>query len=743
MPFGEWIWRMKCYNVTNTIIPEVPVLPRILSFSLVILSFVVILPLAGCSAGPEPVLTSEEEALSKAKELFPEYFQGDVEDIDISHSDEFYERTGFENILQENTWYLNWQDENGYIRIDLSAWDGSLSSFDYQHKYHPEMDFERLLSRKEAEKIAYDFACRFYRSRLDSMVPDKNRSEYADESRLNLEYDFGWSRVIDGIPVGQDSIQVSLNALTGKVTRFDCDWNEVHQPKVKIMDSEELAELILKQVGMCPMYIETASPDGSFLKAKLVYRLNTNSSLFSAVSGTPVQYFGEKTSLADSKTYHQELIPLPAPELKVAVLPPGKRKSFEEAERLAAAFLEKQGHKGPLRVGGKEWDSGPPYPRESWRFASKDTFDSQWEDVAVWIDSAFGQIYRFSRMPKEEKALFPFLQLTRQEAEQSALEFLAGINEDTGNTVLTVDKKSYYSESRKKIDAWAFTWVRLVNGVPFPADNITVTVSCNSGEVISFARDYPLASVFEATQGILSPEEAAQAWKAAGPFELAYMLTGDYLEGKMKLGLVYSLDFHFIDAHTGEIIEFPDTPKRLGPYLEKIEGHWAEIPLDLLAQTGRLPDPEDFDPDDIVTRREYLRILEGIGHEDSEEGLYSPFEDISVNDPDIWAILDAVWCGIIEPGGSLRPEEPLTREDAAVWLMKLVSNLRQETLLNPPNLQFSDADKIHPDKGDYVAFAQEFGIISGGKDVSFRPQDPVTWGELAVMLARAVPNFEL
>lgn len=67
----------------------------------------------------------------------------------------------------------------------------------------------------------------------------------------------------------------------------------------------------------------------------------------------------------------------------------------------------------------------------------------------------------------EEKVLFPFLRLSRREAEQSALEFLAGINEDTWNRVLTVDTKSYYSgSSREKIDALAFTCVRLVNGVP-------------------------------------------------------------------------------------------------------------------------------------------------------------------------------------------------------------------------------------------------------------------------------------
>ena len=235
-----------------------------------------------------------------------------------------------------------------------------------------------------------------------------------------------------------------------------------------------------------------------------------------------------------------------------------------------------------------------------------------------------------------------------------------------------------------------------------------------------------MVSMFDSTTGILTPEEAATTWENAGPFELTYRLTGDPRKEKMKLSLLYSLTHDSIDAHTGEKIEFYTT-KKLEPYLIKIKGHPAEIPLDLLAQTGRLPAPEAFDPDASVTRREFLRILELAGYADSEERkeLYSPFPDVSVNDPDIWAILNAVWCGIIEPVGNLRPDDPLTRENAAAWLTNLIKNEQELAFLF--------------NKEDQTAFTQELILAGTDNNSNSRPQEPITWGELAVMITKTVP----
>ena len=166
-------------------------------------------------------------------------------------------------------------------------------------------------------------------------------------------------------------------------------------------------------------------------------------------SGNPVAYYAETEALADSKIYNQKFTPVPAPEKKVTIPVPGRRKSIEEAETLASAFLKNLGFEGSLRAGGRRWGSGPPYPEESWRFALEDTPASQWEEVEVWIDTARGQVYKFSRSPKKEKVLPPFMQLSPQEAEQSALAFLAVMNEDTRDTVLRMKTRSLSISGKK------------------------------------------------------------------------------------------------------------------------------------------------------------------------------------------------------------------------------------------------------------------------------------------------------
>lgn len=127
-----------------------------------------------------------------------------------------------------------------------------------------------------------------------------------------------------------------------------------------------------------------------------------------------------------------------------------------------------------------------------------------------------------------------------------------------------------------------------------------------------------------------------------------------------------------------------------------------------------------------MTRREALKILEMAGMEDAEERrLFSPFPDVSVNDPDLWAFLHAVWCGIIEPAGSLQPEEPLTREEAALWLVNLIRN--EEKMTESPH------------QIDQAAVTQDLILAGTGNGNSSRPGEPITWGELAVMITRAVP----
>ncbi|MHB1127164.1 MAG: S-layer homology domain-containing protein [Bacillota bacterium] len=83
------------------------------------------------------------------------------------------------------------------------------------------------------------------------------------------------------------------------------------------------------------------------------------------------------------------------------------------------------------------------------------------------------------------------------------------------------------------------------------------------------------------------------------------------------------------------------------------------------------------------------------------------------------------------PDGTFRPEVDVTRAQLAVWLVRAIG-----VPLNAPDPGFKDVPRTNPDYA-YIAVAKASGIIRGYDPYTFRPDNKITRGEMAVMIARA------
>ena len=81
--------------------------------------------------------------------------------------------------------------------------------------------------------------------------------------------------------------------------------------------------------------------------------------------------------------------------------------------------------------------------------------------------------------------------------------------------------------------------------------------------------------------------------------------------------------------------------------------------------------------------------------------------------------------------GTFRPNETVTRAQAAIMIGRALG-LNGE----PRNTNFTDVNSIVTGSG-YIALAVEKGIISGFTDGTYRPYQPVTRGQMAIILNRA------
>lgn len=201
-------------------------------------------------------------------------------------------------------------------------------------------------------------------------------------------------------------------------------------------------------------------------------------------------------------------------------------------------------------------------------------------------------------------------------------------------------------------------------------------------------------------------------------------------------------------------------PAELRPYIQELAALGVLTPAPSGSKTNSSASGTQFDPNKIITRREYARWLVAANNQinanrrDRQIRLASDssqpaFTDVPRTDPDFPAIQGLAEAGLIPSPLSgdatvvlFRPDAPLTRENLILWKQPLDTR----TALPQASLDavkqtwgFQDAAKIDPralravladfQNGDNSNIRRVFGYTT-----LFQPQKPVTRAEAAAAL---------
>jgi len=546
--------------------------------------------------------------------------------------------------------------------------------------------------------------------------------------------------LIDGKQFDANMMRVGVNALSGDVIQFYCRWLDNFEiPQHPVMDRDTLTNRVVNTLGLYPCYV--IDPGSANSGARLVYKLNTAYNTFDGASGNSLDYEGKETSIEEARLFTQQFIPVPAAETGPDRQPGQVTINLDKLPQIAESFFKKIGIEGTVKRTGSGRSVGSGYSMEFWNYSveqGNNLYGSN--EISVGIDIRTGEIVNYSNRRAESRDTVGE-SITRDKALATATEFLSMVNLENINNMVLRDNSVYYTGE----PVFRFIWLRLVNGVPLMDDVVHVAVDQYTGKVTNYHKMQRTVNSFAGTKDIISPDQALQAYLKAQPFTLiynSYQTASNEPAGKVRL--VYSNVYDLaVDARTGEIIRTYGENADSGAYDKKISNHWAWLPLALLAESGLLPEPEDFEPNGSVTRREGLRVLSAIpGDYYNDPTNRSPFSDVPDNDKDLEAILKAVQYNIIASGGTLRPDATLTREDLAVWLVNMLGHQQvAEAQGLSIGLDYQDAAQISSGKKNYVAIATGLMLIGGDADGNFRPQNPVTWGELASVVIRVAPRM--
>ncbi|MEW6458419.1 MAG: YcdB/YcdC domain-containing protein [Bacillota bacterium] len=600
-----------------------------------------------------------------------------------------------------------------------------------------------VISHEEARRTAEKLARQLQPERFGQMkLSDDTRYRYYSPDFLDISYHFAWKRVHNGVDVDHDGLGITVDALTGRVLQYHYNWQpDIGFPRPgPVVDAATLPEKIAAEVGMVPVY--TVPGDGrpfAVPQLRLVYRLNSQyAHTVDARTGGLLDYLGrplppDRWKMYPDTSHIRGVANPPAPS--------GQPVSSATALEAAQRFLDVIGVSGKMERSGSGSSGGPLGRQEYWYYGVVSETGASLGSVG--IDMYTGKVVSFDRGGRFEHQPAPVAEaVNREQALRQAWDLVRKVNpEYAGNVVATADGRYWTPDE----DGHSVRFTRVVNGIVFPTDGIDVILSA-AGDLLEYRCEWHRLD-FPAAGKIITPEEAVRKWMENAVYEPVYSLIRG-ADGRPTTGeaqLIYRLNLiaDSVDAVTGAPVSFGGIDRRTGNGYD-FSGSWAAQPLQLLADSGLLPAPDQFAPAAPVTRRDAIRVLVAAAgpYYGGQDGPIQPsFPDVPAGDPHFGVIETAVTLNIVSKGAAFHPDRPVTRKELAAWLVNAVGYGEVTRISNQISTPFNDVSALLLRDRNYIGLANGLGFMHGDGAGTFRPADEVTWEELAAAVVKALPRI--
>lgn len=277
-------------------------------------------------------------------------------------------------------------------------------------------------------------------------------------------------------------------------------------------------------------------------------------------------------------------------------------------------------------------------------------------------------------------------------------------------------------------------------------DNIATVIEIGSSKaILTFSNpvtiEVPVEDIMDGTEISIYSSLDTQEW--------AYEGDGVVENGKITFDTAHFTYFAF---------EMGDVLHEAAPVSRFVEGaqaifadtrtHWAKSYINHIAGLGIVSGKSatSFAPDDMITRAELTKVaLNAFGYEVPETVSERPFSDVPFG---VWSapyIQVAKENGLVTglAGGRFEPDTPITRASALKILIEAAgfegveNNLYQHYASKPGWWYVNFPDVLIGEWYDkYVAYARDYGIVSGYEDGLFRPGNPITRAEVAKVVTK-------
>ncbi len=671
---------------------------------------------------------TKKDLIKKFHELFPNKFNYLTEN-------DFYLHTGHYFVEDETLRYslsfsktVNGKEEYGNINFYGEDLDVEYFSFDSQNK--ADALFPGKITKDEAEKTAIAFIQQMYKSTDYELDTNAYPYDYWSGSLLTepIRYSFNFVKKKDGVEIANETMNVTVLG-NGEISSFYKNISTVKSPTYddvsKVKNKDEMLQKFKDSLTVDLQYQINTNYRTGKTDVNLVYLPSTKS--INAITGQWQEATGYMVT-APKRTTIEKITTSP-------LQPKYNNITTEEAKKIAEELLSVESDKVKLAIQSvDEYENNGKsiisvqfmYSYKNGGYGTNLEFDKQTGEIIQYHN------IKDSILDENGEKQDSASKITANEAEAKAIAYLTEFVPSYLQNYAKPMTEPYYEEEQ---GTYHLTFPRIVNGIMVAGDSISVSIA-DDGTLNSLYINQANVENWPSIDKVISNEEAKKLYQEALDVKLSYVNQPK----QDHYDLVYSpivkdKEWSYLDASTGQWtgVTQQETVDVSHPTAK------AELNYLISNNILEVKDAKNFNANASISKGEALKtLIKSLTYfyeydfRYNREGSSVSYGDIDSKHPLYSVVERAVAIGILDfSKESFDPDAPLTREELAVWQVRILDLQQAAKHSEIYKVGLEDADKISAEYAGHVALVNAMGLLKAENN-HFYPNREVSYAELAV-----------
>ncbi|HWP95473.1 MAG TPA: YcdB/YcdC domain-containing protein [Syntrophomonadaceae bacterium] len=670
-------------------------------------------------------------------------------------------RSGYTSNNGQPTWNLDWNSSKepvGNFSAQVNAQTGEIQSMSIW-KNEPmtgsTMQIPRI-SQAEAQQKASELLQRLASRHLSELQLVQDADPLLPLSSYGpASYNFHWQRVYQGVPFPSNGAYITIRGDNGSVSNYSLQFTASVLPSTAGAISMEQARQAFNDAGMLElMYFQPSRirplSSGQKPEVILVYQLNHSSGgIIDALTGKPLPVndnYGRYDGLGGgggemSLTTNQGQ---KAASNSSTPLSPEEVSEIEKSTKLISQEEAIQAVKKVVEIPtGLSLQQASLMSRSD--FIATHIWDLGWsaqdsknigKSMNAQVNADNGELLSYGYYDGSDQTASGTGAIDRQAAQALADAFIKKVQPQRFEQVQLNDNQQapWIRKMADQQSTQFFSYRRMVQGIPFPSNNISITVDTVNKRISNFNLYWGNYD-FPSPGNSLNKQQAVDAFLQAQPLTMAlYQEYGPNGPGAVKLVYQPIYDqknvsyYNMIDAKNGQLLDGTGKPASLQHALRfnDIQDSFASNEITILGQAGLFGEyGQSFHPDEKITTGALLRAMLQVQDNNSEIAKMPADEILNQARSRGWIKED------------VEADAQVSRVALAKLMIRYLNLERAAYAVGIFQVPYADADALPEGSLAYVALTNGLGILRGD-GTNFNPQDMVTRAEAAAALVQTL-----